>query len=198
MFKLKFLWKPIRRLYIPILRAIGYKCRRSDKPYYLSVWASGNGLHEDPIFSIFWRRSFTEDFWSETHIFGVEIFGESEEYEVTVDDQKKLLEEISFYLDRMLVKLFMNAVTEKAPDKWFTTPNQPTTLYYRHGDFPITVTAHHKPDETPYLVLTGKSTPSFQRRLEVSAENAKIITEFLTKGDNIPKDFWAAFAMRMV
>jgi hypothetical protein len=98
----------------------------------------------------------------------------------------------------MLVRLFMNAVTEKAPDKWFTTLNQPTILYYRHGDFPITVTAHHKPDETPYLVLTGKSTPSFQPRLEVSAENAKVIIEFLTKGGNIPNDFWAAFAMKEV
>jgi hypothetical protein len=60
------------------------------------------------------------------------------------------------------------------------------------------VTAHHKPDETPYLVLTGKSTLSFQPKLEVSAENAKTIIEFLTKGDSIPKDFWAVFAMGRV
>jgi hypothetical protein len=34
--------------------------------------------------------------------------------------------------------------------------------------------------------------------MEVSAENAKIIIEFLTQGNNIPKDFWAAFAMEEV
>jgi hypothetical protein len=190
MFKVKFLWEPIRQLYIPLLRAMGYKCKCVFNPYFLVVWATGNGLHEDMVFSVHWRKSFSEDLSTETHVFGVGIFVETKRYKVSVNNRKKLLSEIIPHLDRALVKLFVNAVAERAPDSWFTVPNQPTTLYRRHEDFPITVTAHHRPDGTPYLVLTGKGTSFFQPTVKVTSENAKQIIDFLTREGNISKSFW--------